>query len=137
LADPAPLNEDYLSCINSTFTYGATPDTASLNIIDGGYTLSFGVEEMTNNGSGGAYEDVKTYKQMEGNFTGAYVSGTPPTFKSGEIYPVVIDCPNGPYFAGNCRFNQVENPVLDVKAGVKYKFGLRSQGAFTTVRPSP
>lgn len=130
------LTETYVACIASTFTLGASPNTSVLKIIDGGYTISFGVDEMTNNGSGGAYEDVKTYKSVEGSFTGAFESGTPPVFNAGDIFPIVINNANGPYLSCNARFNQVEMPVLDVKAGLKYKFTIKSQGAIVVVDPS-
>lgn len=136
MAAPTALPETYVPCIDSTFTIGATPNTAVLQVIDGGYTLSFGVDEMTNNGSGGAYEDVKTYKSLEGSFTGAYESGSVLAFNAGDIFPIVVDSPDGPYLACNARFNQVELPVLDVKAGLKYKFTIKNQGAITTTRPT-
>lgn len=137
MAAPTALNETWIACIDSTFTIGTDPNTAELYVSAGGYTLSFGVDEMTNNKSGGAYEDVKTYKKMEGNFTANHVKGDPPVFKAGDIFPVVIDSPDGPYFAGNVRFNQVEEPMLEVNAGVKYKFTVTSQKAFITDRPGP
>lgn len=139
MAAPAPLPETWVPCIESTLTIGTSPDTSELKIIDGGYTLSFGVDEMTNNKSGGAYEDVKTYRMVEGQFTGAFEKGTPPIFNAGDIFPIVIDNQgeNGAYLACNARFNGVEMPVLDVRAGLKYRFTIKNQGAITTVRPGP
>lgn len=139
MAAPTALPETYVPCLESIFTIGTTPDTATLKVIDGGYTLSFGVDEMTNNQSGAAYEDVKTYQTMTGQFTCAWVAGTPPVFKAGDLFNIVIDNENenGPYFSGKVRFNEVQNPVLDVKAGLKFQFSIRNQGAITTTRPGP
>lgn len=137
MSAPTPIGEKYVPCIESTFTIGTSPSTTTLEVIDGGYTRSFGVDEMTNNKSGAAYEDVKTYRSVEGSFTCAYVSGAVLAFEDGDIFPVVIDNPHGPYLACNARFNQVELPILDVKSGLKYKFKLKNQGAITTARPAP
>ncbi|WP_406698560.1 hypothetical protein V5E97_06720 [Singulisphaera sp. Ch08] len=139
MAAPTALAETHIPCIESLFTLGADPNTAELKVINGSYTLSWGVDEMTNNKSGAAYEDVKTYQTMTGNFTAVFEKGNPPVFKSGDIFPIVIDNANenGPYLACNARFNEVATPILDVKAGLKYSFTVRNQGAITTTRPGP
>lgn len=139
MAVPTAIAETYIPCIESTFTIGASTDIATLKCTDGSYTLSYGVSEMTNNESGGAYEDVKTYQTMEGQFTCVYVAGTPPVFKAGDIFPIVIDNANenGPYLACNARFNEVDMTVLDVQGGITYSFTIRNQGAITTTRPAP
>src|SRR5690348_14318639 len=102
MAAPATVAEKYLNCIDSLLTVGVTPDTWAGTVIDGTITESYGVDEMTNNTSGGGYEDVKTIYKYEGTLTIAYSATTPPPFVAGDIFPVVMDKPtNGPYFSGN------------------------------------
>lgn len=139
MAAPTALTETHIPCIESTFVIGADPNTAELKVTTGSYTLSFAVDEMTNNKSGAAYEDVKTYETMTGQFTCVFEKGSPPVFNNGDIFPIVIDNANhnGPYLACNARFNEVNNMNMDAKGGVKYSFSIRNQGAITKVRPTP
>lgn len=136
MSAPTPLPENYVGCQNSTFTIGTSPNTSVLNVIQGGYMKSYAVDEMTNSGSAACYEDVKTIRSAKGSFTAAWVAASPPPFQDGDIFPIVIDNPNGPYLACNARFNNVNPPVLNVKDGLKYSFDITSQGAITTTRPS-
>jgi hypothetical protein len=133
MAAPTPLAEKFVNCIDSTFTIGTDPDTIALVIIDGGFTHTYNVDDMTNNQSGGCYEDVKTIQMAEGRCTAGRLASGAPGFKAGDIFHVVIAKPGSgmPTFTGNVRFNAVESPLLDVKAGLKYNFTWKNQGSFT------
>lgn len=133
MSAPTALPENYVSCVNATFTIGTDPNTAVLKILQGGYTDSYNVDEMTNSGSGGCYEDVKTTRSIKGSFTAAYVSGTPPVFKAGDIFPATIANGTAPTLTVNFRFNNVQWPVMNVKEGLKFSFDVQSQGAITTL----
>lgn len=142
---PSAVAEKYLPCENSIFNFGGTytantppsvPATisggVSLNVIKGGLKRAQGVKEMTNTGSGGAYEDVGTIKKVTGSFTCAYVSGTAPAFSEGQIFPVIIFNPNATWvFSGNVRVNNIDEPFLDVDSGLIFTFDVTSQGSYT------
>lgn len=132
MSAPTPLAEEYVSCVGSTFTIGpggATP--LVLKVLEGGYTYAVGVDEMTNSGSGGWYEDVKTIKNVKGSFTAAYVSGTPIPVSAGDIFNAEIKNSTSPSATGDFRFNNVNVPILDVKNGLKWKFDVQNQGEIT------
>jgi hypothetical protein len=96
--------------------------------MDGGYKRDMNTSERTNNYSLGEYEDVGTIKKTTGQFKAAVVAGTMPNIDAGLIYFTTIDCPGGPLFSGNCRYNALDAPVLDVQNGLLYSFTITNQG---------
>jgi hypothetical protein len=136
MSAPTPLAESFLNCINSTFTVGPTGSTWEGVVTEGGVTHTVEVDDMVNNMSLGHHEDVKTIDKYEAEVTIVYQTATPPPFKAGDKFAVVIDHPSGPYFSGNWRFMSVGYPVLNVKGGLKLPVKMTSQAAIVTVRPS-
>jgi hypothetical protein len=133
MAAPTALAEKFVNCIDSIFTIGTDPNDIELTILDGGFTHRYAIDDMTNNQSGGCYEDVKTIQKVEGRISAGRLASGAPGFKAGDLFPVTITKPGTgmPTFAGNVRFNEVESPLLDVKAGLKYNCTFSSQGSFT------
>lgn len=135
MAMPAPIAEKYMNCIDCTLTVGSGVDTWAGTVMDGTITGSYSVDEMTNNTSGGGYEDVKTIYKYEGTLTIAYNASSPPPFSEGDVFPVVMEKPtSGPYFSGNFRFNDVGYPMYNVKGGMKLTVKVTSQGAVSKTR---
>lgn len=130
----AAIAEKYVACK----AYNATIDGYDADVIDGGYTLTCGSDEVTNTNSAGFHESVATIKKANLNFTAAWKVTSPgPSLVEGSVYAVVIDGGAGnPYFSGNVRFTSVGNPVLKMKAGVKLSLTGESEGSYTTTRPS-
>lgn len=122
----AQISETYLAGLNATATINGT----AYAIEDGSFSVEIDTEEMTNNQSGGWYEDVGTIQKANGTLKLIYKSGTPPAFANGGIYPFAIAIPNGMSIAGNARLKKRSNR-LTVKGGVKFDLEWHSQGAMT------
>ena len=121
------VQEIYVSMTNGAVSIGGT----SPNIIDGDYTLECSVDEMTNNGSLGWYEDVPTINKASGKMTIAYKTSSPPAFIQGTVYSLAIATPNGPGITGNCRVTKLAYPGVDPKKGVKVGLDWTSFGVMT------
>jgi hypothetical protein len=144
---PTPVAEKYVSCVGSVFNIGGTytaptlPTTpasvsggTNLVVMTGGYKRQYDVKPMTNNTSGGCYEDVKTIKKVTGSFKCAYETGSVPIFNEGDIYNVIIFNPvTTAVFQGAVRFNNVDDPILNVEDGLVFNFDITSQGTYTIV----
>jgi len=130
MAAPTAVAEEYLNCVNSVLTLGTTPDTWVGKVIEGGVTFTYDVDEMTNTGSLGGYEDVKTTYKYEGDLTIAFSAAEPPPYVAGDVFGTVIKGPvGGVTLTGNFRFNAINDPLLTVKGGYKQKCKITSQGA--------
>lgn len=129
MSAPATHPEDFSDCTDSTMTIGDTPDTLELTVMTGSLKRSKGVVDATNNKSGGWYQDVGTIKKATGTFKCLYQTGTPPPFNEGDIYTVALAKPGGgPTITGKMRFNDIEDPLLDVQGALIYTFTLTNYG---------
>jgi len=144
MAAPTPVNEAFVNNTTTVFKVGGN-DYSGV-VINGGFDHEVGTDDMTN---GGNYLDVSTNAKCTINMTvgwptsGGYLSGQTlaitgaPVIIEGNIYAVIIDNPNGPYFSGNARINKSSNPILDRKAGTKVTYNGTSWGPFTRTNPTP
>lgn len=122
----------YFAGKNATLTVKG----ASLAVETGSFTDGLEVDEVSNNTSGGFYEDIDTLEK--GVFNGmrcVYDGAHPPTFRKGEVVPIAVSYPtvdgaDGPGITGNFRIGQVDWDVLNVKGAVRYSFNATSQGPY-------
>jgi hypothetical protein len=106
-------------------------DAVSLKVEAGTLNLTIATDEVTNNFSGGYYEDVATIKRA--TVTGmrcVYDGDDPPNFEDGDLKPIVLSIPNGPRLAGTFRVGSLSIPLVDVRSAVHYSFDLSSQGPY-------
>lgn len=107
-----------------------------LAVMNGSFTDGLEVDEVTNNTSGGFYEDIDTIeKGVFNNMQCVYDGAHPPAFVKGEVVPIVCENPDAvggsPRISGNFRVGQIEWDVINVKGAVKYSFSATSQGPYT------
>ncbi len=109
---------------------------AALAVESGSFTDGLEVDEVTNNTSGGFYEDVPTIEK--GVFNGmrcVYDGANPPAFVKGEVVAIAVaqsaeGASSSPGITGNFRIGQVTWDVINVKGAVRYNFDATSQGAY-------
>ena len=132
---PTTVAETYIACVNLPMSIN---DVAA-KVIDGGFTSGPGIDEMTNSGGGGFYEDVATYKKCTIAATLAVPAAL--AIVSGGIYRLTINYSGtgfttpgtvGPSIAGNFRVNVDNGATLDVSKGLKYKITATNQGAYVS-----
>lgn len=111
----------------------ATIDGISYEVEDGTINDGFQVDEVTNNFSGGYYEDVPTIRTA--TVTGlriVYNADKKPAFQTGDLVAVNIAVPNGPSLvAAQMRVGNIATPLLNVRSAVRMTFDLRSQSIYT------
>jgi hypothetical protein len=118
----------YLAGKNSTLLL----DGVQLKVEAGVLNLTIGVDEVTNNFSGGYYEDVDTIKKATvSGMRCVYDGDAPPTFEAGDLKPCVLSIPGGPSLTGTFRVGSMAIPLMDVKAAIHYSFDLTSQSTYT------
>jgi len=108
-----------------------TIDTISYEVEDGTINDGFQVDEVTNNFSGGYYEDVTTIRTA--TVTGmriVYNVEKQPDFQTGDLVDVAIAIPDGPSLTGTMRVGNIAVPLLNVRSAVRMTFDLRSQGTY-------
>lgn len=129
MAAPVKHAEDFQDCTDCTFTIGLDPNTLELTVMTGSLKRSKGVVDTTNNKSGGWYQDTGTIRKATGQVKCLYVKGDPPIFEEGDIYDAVLAKPNGgPRMTGKFRFNDIEDPILDVQGALIYTFTITNYG---------
>jgi hypothetical protein len=106
-------------------------DAVFLKVEAGTLNLTIATDEVTNNFSGGYYEDVATIKRA--TITGmrcVYDGDDPPNFEDGDLKSMELYIPNGPRLTGTFRVGSLSVPLVDVRAAVHFGFDLSSQGIY-------
>ena len=118
----------YLAGKNATVTI----DGVSMKVEAGAINRDVQTDEVTNNFSGGFYEDVDTVRTatVQG-MRCVYDAEDPPTIDDGDLVEVSITIPNGPSLTGTFRVGSMNVSLNEVKAAVRFTFDLRSQGPYT------
>lgn len=146
MSAPTPVPETYIACV----TLGASIAGITGLVMEGGFTPDFDVDDMTNNGGGGHYEDVKTTDKL--TFSLKIAVKTPLLIVSGAIYPVLINAgavlptvtagvmappvpvvAAGPACAANVRIKVDPSTAVNVKAGLVYNLTGTSQGPYSYI----
>lgn len=120
-------------------------ESVPLDVEDGSYTTTSGVDEVTNLNSGGFYEDVPTIKRATASLRCVYNGDEPPDFDEGDIIAIVISAPGSaavtgppaipaippaPMLSGNFRVVSMTYPIVTPKAAIRYTLELSSNGAY-------
>src|SRR4051812_15640714 len=107
----------YLSGKNAT----ATIDGISYEVEDGTINDTFQKDEVTNNFSGGHYEDVVTTDMATvSGLRIVYNADKKPAFGAKDLVAVNIAIPNGPSLvAAQMRVGNVGVPLLNVRSAVR------------------
>lgn len=131
------IAETYVPCVGAIVTVGTT---VIGDVMDGGYSIEYGVDDMTNNSGGGDYDDVKTIRKTTGTLKVAWPAAGGPGLAVGTKYALIIDLGGTgatapPYLSGNCRINKADLPTLDVHKGVVCTFSFTMVGAINTTHP--
>lgn len=117
----------YLAGKNATVTI----DGVSMKVEAGAINRDVQTDEVTNNFSGGFYEDVDTVRTatVQG-MRCVYDADDPPTIDDGDLVEVSITIPSGPSLTGTFRVGSMNVSLNEVKAAVRFTFDLRSQGPY-------
>lgn len=125
----------------------ATIDGDPMAVEDGSYTVTSGVDEITNLLSQGFYEDLDTVKSATASLRLVYDGDAPPTFTEGQVVPLSITVPGvaavtgppavaavpgGPALGGNFRIRSMTFPTVTPKGSVRYTLDMGSTGPYTT-----
>lgn len=122
----------YFAGKNATLTVKG----AALAVESGTFTDGVEVDEVTNNTSGGFYEDIDTTEK--GVFNGmrcVYDGAHPPVFRKKEVVAIALAIPavggaEGPGITGNFRIGSVDWDIINAKGAVRYTFAATSQGPY-------
>ena len=117
----------YLAGKNSSAKF----DAVDVKVEAGTINDNIDVDEVTNNFSGGYYEDVPIKKRA--TVTGlrvVYDADEKPAFNAGDLIDVEITIPGGPSLTGEFRVGSIGIPMLDVNSALRLTFDLTSQGVY-------
>ncbi len=118
----------YLAGKNSTVKINGL----SMKVESGSVTTGIEVDEVTNNFSGGYYEDVDTVRKATcNNLSLLYDADDPPEFEEGDIVDLESLVTDGPTVTGKFRIGSITMTVHNVKQAVRYTFDATSQGVYT------